>query len=157
MTDASDLWTAVKADYPEASLLTLTNIKDNSATSINDTNGEAAAQAVINLWPIYAQNTYDSTDATHVEVAEMGVIAVLWRRGGSAIEIAKIEWDEVFGDDGMISKVKRTDPRGRPFPVTNSGTKQSSELINGQRKYGWSDTKSLPNNSVLPRDVIAED
>ena len=119
------------------------------------TKGEAAAQAVINLWPVYAQVEYDAANAVHVEVAEMGVIAMLWRRGGSSSAIEQVKWDEVFGDDGLISRVRRTGPRGRAAPSSNSGVQQAPERDAGGRLVrGWADTQSLPSNYMpIPRSV----
>lgn len=156
MTDATELWTAVVADYDADGLITLTNIRDRSATSVDTTVGQTAAQAVINLWPAYAQEAYDSTDALHVEVAEMAVIAMLWRRGGTSSTIAKVEWDEVFGADGLIARVRRTNARARSSPQSNSGVTQKAETINGRNVRGWSDRESLP-NGIAPRRVTAED
>jgi hypothetical protein len=92
MTDAADLWTAVVASYNADGLLQLTNIRNRAATSIDTAVGQSAAQGVIDVWPVYAQSAYDATNATHVEVAKRGVIAMLWSRGGTASQIAKIEW-----------------------------------------------------------------
>lgn len=141
---AADLWTAVKADYDTAGLITLTNIRNRGAVAVNDTVGESAAQAVINLWPIYAQVEYDAANAQHVEVAELGVIAMLWRRGGSASAIEKVKWDEVFGNEGAIARVRRTGPRGHAGPSSNSGVQTRSEMVNGRPIRGWSDPDSLP-------------
>lgn len=155
---AATLWTAVKADYDSDGLITLTNIRDRSASTIDDTVGQAAAQAVINLWPVYAQETYDSADAAQVEVAEMGVIAMLWRRGGSAATIAKVEWDSVFASDGLVSKVKRTGARARSQPSSNSGVSQKSELTaSGGQVRGWSDRDSLPPSYLPIRRTANED
>lgn len=144
MADADTLWTAVKADYAASGLLSLTNIRDRSATTIDDTVGTSAAQAVINLWPLYAETTFDVNDAAHVEVAEQAVIAVLWRRGGAATNIEEIKWESVFGPDGMIARVRRTGARGHGEPSSNSGVSTSDETINGKTVRGWSDPASLP-------------
>lgn len=155
MADQDDLWAYVESVYDAAGLLTLTNIRDRSATSVDDAVGVAAALSVIRLWPAYAQTTFDVSDGLHLEVAAAGVIALLWRRGGAATSIEQVKWDTVFGDDGMVSKVKRTDPRGRPGPSSNSGTITSQE--SGTR-YGWSDRRSLP-YGIMPstRDTGNDD
>lgn len=145
MTDAAALWTAVKSNYDNGGLVTLTNINVRSATTINDTVGTAAAQSTINLFPAYAQIGYDGTNVLHVEAGMLGVIAVLWRRGGSAATIEQVRWDEVFGNDGVIAKLKMTGARGHGSPTTNSGVVQSSELnSDGQRSRPWSDRRALP-------------
>jgi hypothetical protein len=139
MTDATDLWDAVKLSYEEQGLVTLTNIRDRSSSAVDDTVGADAAQAVIDLWPIYAQVAYDGTDGTHLEIGKQGVIAILWRRGGSSTEIEQVRYDTVFGDGGLLEKLKNTDPRGRQGPSSNSGVKTTSELANGSQVKGWSD------------------
>lgn len=152
MSDAIDLWDAVVAAYNEDGLVQLTNVRDRSATGINSAVGQSAAQAVIDLWPVYAQSDYDATNPTHVEVGKRGVIAVLWSRGGTASQIAKIEWGEVFGDDGMITKVRRTGARGRRGPASNSGVRQKAERDeSGGMVRGWSDIDALPANWLPTR------
>lgn len=154
MADADDLWTAVKADYDSDGLVSLTNIRNRGATTIDDTVGTNASQSVINLWPMYAQVDYDAGNAVHVEVAELGVIAMLWRRGGAATSIEQVKWDEVFGQQGMMALVRRTNARARIAPTSNSGTTTSKETVNGQKVYGWTDKASLPpSNDYRPRSV----
>jgi hypothetical protein len=155
---AAALWTAVKADYDADGLITLTNIKNRAATTINDTVGTAAAQAVINLWPAYAQTAYDAANDLHVEAAEMGVIAVLWRRGGSSSTIEQVKWDEVFGESGVISKIRNTGPRARMAPVSNSGVDQAPERTpDGSPVRGWADRESLPPGFLSYRTSSVED
>lgn len=157
MAAQDDLWTAVKADYDSDGLVTLTNIRNRAAITINDAVGTAASLAVINLWPLYAQTTYDSTNAAHVEAAEMGVIAMLWRRGGSASSIEQVKWDEVFGDNGLVAKIRMTGPRSHRVGSSNSGVQQASELdASGARVRGWADRDSLPSN-YLPTRMTATD
>lgn len=144
VTDASALWTAVVAAYPSQDLVSLTNIRDRDATTAVTAAGESAAQEVIDLWPLYAQVEYDSDNSTHVTVAKRGVIAVLWSRGGTAVQSAKIEWDEVFGDSGTISRVRRTGPRGRRGPVSNSEFEQPTGLAGARTVRPWSHPSSLP-------------
>jgi len=150
MTAATELFEAVKVAYDSAGLITLTNIRDRTGTTIDETVGDNTAQSVIDLWPAWANVAYDSTNALHVEVAIEGVIALLWRRGGTATEIEKVKWDQVFGDDGMISKVKDTGPRGRKGPSSNSNVTQHSGLLsNGARRRPWADVISLP-HGIMP-------
>lgn len=157
MTDATDLWGVVVANYDAAGLLSLTNTRDRAAVAIDSTAGTAAAQSVINLWPMFAQVEYDGTDAAHVEVATFGVIAMLWRRGGTAVEIEKIRWDEVFGDGGLIEKVRRTSARGHEGPTSNSGVSQAAERdASGGPVRGWADRESLP-PGYLPQRRSAYD
>jgi len=141
MAAKDDLWAYVESVYDADGLVTLTNIRDRSATTVNDTVGLAAAQSVIYLWPAYAQVDFDELDGLHLEVGAVAVIAILWRRGGASSEIEEVKWDQVWGPEGMIQKVRRTDPRGRAGPKSNSGTITSSE---SGTQYGWSDLRSLP-------------
>ena len=145
---ASALWTAVLASYETTGLVTLTNQSDPSATAVVTATGEDAAQGVIDLWPAFAQEAYDASDALHVEVAKQGVIAMLWRRGGSAANIAEVRWEDVFSADGLLSKVKRTGPRARQGPTTNSGVTQRAESVDGQNVRGWSDRESMPDGHI---------
>lgn len=151
---ATNLWAAVVASYDANGLIPLTNTRNRAATTINTAVGESAAQAVIDLWPAYAQEPYDEADATHVEVAKMGVVAMLWRRGGTSTNIAKVEWDEVFSADGLITRVRRTGPRARVSPASNSGVQTTSEDIGGRPVQGWSDPGSMP-PGILPSRRLA--
>lgn len=149
---ATDLWNAVVAAYDERGLISLTNIRSTAATTINTTAGENAAQGVIDLWPIFAQTDFDIDNATHVEVGKQATIAMLWRRGGSAANIAEVKWNEVFSDDGMIAKVRATGPRGHAAPSTNSGVVQPPEQTSDGRPYrGWSDRSNWPPVGLIPR------
>ena len=154
MTAASELWDAVEASYDADGLVSLTNIRDRAATSISTTAGENAAQGVIDLWPAYAQEVYDEDNALHVEVGKRATIAMLWQRGGSSTSIAKVEWDEVFSSDGLISKVRNTGARGRQGPSTNSGVLTSPETVSGRQVMGWSDRGAVP-HGLLPNQRIA--
>ena len=87
----------------------------------------------------------------------LGVIAMLWRRGGTASAIENVKWETVFGDDGLIAKIRKTKPRARIVPTSNSGTQQSSELnSDGSKIYGWSDPAGLP-AGFLSQPKAAED
>lgn len=155
MASADDLWDSVVVTYDEDGLIALTNIRDRSATTANASAGLSAAQGVIDVWPAYAQVEYDPTNALHVEVAKRATIAMLWSRGGSSSSIAKVEWDEVFGDGGLLEKIRRTSARGRQGPSTNSGVESSSEFLSGRAVRGWSDRESLP-REILPSRRTAD-
>jgi len=158
MADKETIWTAVVASYDSDGLITLTNIRDRSATSVSTATGQNAAQGVIDLWPAYAQVAFDVDDALHLEVAKRATIAMLWERGGSSSEIAKVEWDEVFSPDGLLARIKRTGARGRQGPSSNSGVQQKAEQTASGGKYrGWSDRESLPVSYLPNRKTAAED
>jgi hypothetical protein len=86
------------------------------------------------------------------------VIAVLWRRGGSASAIEQVKWDEVFGDQGVVARLRRVSVRGRLSPRSNSGVQQKAERDeNGQAVRGWSDRESLPVNYLPTRTGASEE
>ena len=143
MAAKDTLWTYVTSIYDSDGLVTLTNIRDRTATTVSDSVGTAASQSVIYLWPAYAQTEFDETDGLHLEVGAVAVISVLWRRGGASSAIEEVKWDQVWGPEGMIQKVRRTDARARAQPKSNSGTKTSKE---SGTQFGWSDLRSLPAN-----------
>ena len=149
------LWAAVVASYDNAGLVTLTNIRDRAATVIDTAVGEAAAQSVIDLWPAYVQEAYDAADALHVEAGIRAVIATLFERGGTSANIVEVKWEEAFGDDGILSKVRRTGARARQGPVSNSNVTQATGLTAGGARFrGWADRESLPVN-FLPAQTSA--
>ena len=56
---------------------------------------------------------------------------------------------------GLLPKIRRTGPRGRPAPVSNSGVQQASELTSeGRPIRSWADKDSLP-SGFLPSDITA--
>ena len=145
---ADTVWAAVKTRYAADALVSLTNRTDTSASTIDDTVGTAAATSFLALWPAYAQVEFDVADAAHLEVATFGVIAVLWRRGGTALETAKVEWDDVFGAEGMIARIRRTDPRSHRGPASNSDVARAVDT--GGPYLGYADRAALP-EGILPR------
>lgn len=147
LTDAETLWEATKDNYSAAGLISLTNIYVRDQDDIDDDVGVSAAQHVLDLWPIHAQNDFDVTSATHVAVGVQAVIAVLWRRGGSATQIEQVKWETVFGDDGLLGKVRKTGPRAHGVPAISGNTKSKSEgTLSGRPIQPWADTGSLPVN-----------
>lgn len=149
MAAKDTVWAYAKTVYDASGLVTLTNVRDRTATAIDDDVGTAAAASVLNLWPLYVQADFDVTDGAHVEVAARGVIAILWERGGAATSIERQKWDTIFGSGGIAEKLKSTSSRGRPGPASSSGVRSSRESDDGTLRYGWSDRKSLP-PGVLP-------
>lgn len=158
MADKDTLWTAVKAAYVTEALLPITNIHDETATSINDTVGTEAARQLIGIWPSYAEVTFAIANEAHLMVAIEGTVAILQRRGGTSSATAKRQWDDVFGEGGMLVRLKLTSPRGHLGPSSNSGVTQKAETVNGQRVRPWSDPVSLPGGGqfLLPRRVISD-
>ena len=82
-------------------------------------------------------------------------IAVLWRRGGTATNVAEVKWDEA---ERMMERVKEVGSRARQGPKSNSGVTQAAETRDGRNVRGWSDPDALPlGRTFLPRRVVADD
>lgn len=152
---AEDLWTEVTSRYDAGYLRQLTGVNDTVLAIPDATKGKTAAQAVINLWGIHAQTPYDSTNAAHVEIGTRAVIAQLWKWGGTSSEEAKAEWEEIWGENGLVDRVRRTGPRAHAGPITNSGVQQSPEARHGRAVQGWADPGSLP-HGLLPTRRLAD-
>ena len=154
MTESSELWAAVEASYDSVTIDQLTNVNANNASAENDTIGLDAAAEAIALWDVYAQVDYDSTDATHVAVGKYAVIAILRARGGTIEGVAQAAWENVFGPEGMIARVKNTGPRGHAAPLSSSDRKRQSELSSGSKRKQGSDPSRVTDN--LPRGGRSE-
>lgn len=151
---ADTLWAAVKTRYAAGILISLTN-PGSGATTIDDTRGTNAATAVIALWPAHAQVDFDVDDATHLEVGVRGVVAQLREWGGTSSGAAEADWEEVFGNGGLIEKVRNTGPRAHAGPVSNSGVQPAPETQGGRRVRPWSGRESLP-DGILPNRRTAD-
>lgn len=156
MSDATDLWDAVVVSYDSGGLTMLSNINAPDKESVDVDRGEDAAQAVIDLFPAYAQVAYSASTALHVQVAKRGVIAMLWEWGGASVTISEVKWDAVFADDGLMGKIRKVGPRARQSPSSNSNLSQASGLTSSGRRFRpWADPESLPRN-FLPLGRVAE-
>lgn len=153
MAAYDDLWAAVQSSYGNASLISLTNPDDPGASTLGSAFALDACVDVIALWPAYAQVAFDSTNELHLAVAKQGVIALFWKRGGTASESQRIEWDDVFADGGVIEKVRQTSPRGRPEPSSTSAIQTSTDVANS---YGWADPKRLPPGTLPGNPAVEE-
>jgi phage gpG-like protein len=153
MTDQSELWAAVKVSYDANGLIALSNIRDRTASAVDDTVGTDAALQVIDLWPLYAQVAYDNTDSQHLAVAKRGTIAVLYERGGSSSAIAKVEWDEVFGDGGLIIRPGVYAPRIPTDTTANQGvdTMARATFDKGAKVARWE--RKLANPSAALKQI----
>jgi hypothetical protein len=140
MADKDTLWTAVKTAYDAEILKPLTNINDRNATAIDNTYGTECANQCIGLWAMHTEVDYDVDDAGHLAVSIRGVFAILLQRGGGGSSTANKEFDKVFSDGGLMTKIKSTGPRSRQSPVT-SGPDVSVDNTN-QEPY--SHFNSLP-------------
>lgn len=138
---ATALWASVVAAYNEQGLIELTNPRNVEIEIITTTNGESAAQEVIDSFPMYVEVDYDQANVQHVAVGRRATIAVLWDRGGSTTEIAEVKWDQIYDDEkGMMAKLRRTSARARTEPLT-SGPDLSSD---GSELLPYSDERSMP-------------
>lgn len=153
---ATALWAAVVASYPANIVLQLSNLGSPEATTVNTTAGEAAAQEVIDLWPVYAQVAYSASNATHVAVGKIATLTMLARKSGHAATSATVEWDQVFGGDGMIARIKETSARAWPSPASNSGVTTRRENADGVNIRGWGDRDAIP-HGLLPSSMPAVD
>jgi hypothetical protein len=139
MADQDTIWTEVKEVYPSSALIALTNVHNRTATVIDDTSGTRAAEHVLGMWDSYIEESFDATDIKHLAHAVEGTMAVLYRRGGSNSQQANEQWDRVFGDSGMFSKLRRTAARSRRGP---GGT--GPDLKSGREQYGYSHRRAMP-------------
>lgn len=144
---ASELWAAVKSRYDEQGLISLTNIRKRNAGSINNDVGEQAADDVILAFYTDVQTDYDHTSDYHLAVGVEGVIAMLWKRGGTAATIAKVKWEDWVE---RAKTLKNVEPRGHAEPNTTSGLQptKDGENISG-RRHPWADRINF--RGLLPR------
>lgn len=150
MAAEDDLWTAVRARYSDQELRPLTNVRQPNATVVDDAAGTAAALTTIRMFGIYAETDYDEANPIHLEVATFGVIAILFQRGGVAPNVAEIEFGEVFGPDGMIQRIRRTDPRAHGLASKSGNARRSPESRDGRAVMPWSDRERIP-EGIVPR------
>lgn len=152
---AAILWQSVVESYETTGLIQLTNLRNRAAEVIDTAVGESAAQEVIDLWPVYAQQPFEAADGSALAVGRHAVIAVLWRRGGMSLEVGKVEWDHVFGPGGMVEQYKQGTSRAQGIPKSNSRVRTRPEAQGGRMVQGWSDRDSLP-HGVLPRQIPSD-
>ena len=95
---------------------------------------------MIDLWPSYAEVAYDSSNALHEEIAMEWLIAIMWRRGGTATTIDEVKWDQVVGPNGMIEKLKLSMPNPNVLklvPVTTSSSLRTLEMSPNPIVTAW--------------------
>ena len=153
---ASALWTAVVARYDNGGLLSLTNVRTRNASAINTTVGEQAATDVINFYfPTLAQQAYDPLDSGHVALCVEGVIALLWKRGGTAQTISRVNWEDW---ETMAGKFKGVTSRARIVMSTNSQLTPSQEVPTGEQRRPWADRGNfrfnLPGSGIQAPDDV---
>lgn len=143
----STLWDACRDRYDEQGLLELTNVRDPEAREINDAQGERAVTAITALFPVYVQDTFDSTEQGHIEVGCEGVIALLFRWGGSTHRIAATHWDEwiAFARDW-----RNTHARARIEPTSSVPANKQPSAGPQTPTTPWSDDRRF--DGLSPRD-----
>lgn len=109
------LWDDVKARYPSPALIALTHPKDPTATSIDDTFGELAADDTEADLEIYCGVEYDGLDARHKAVACQGVILKLMQRSG---QFKYTELEEKW--EARLKALGKVTGNNRVIPATNS-------------------------------------
>lgn len=106
----STLATAVRARYDEDTLIQLTRRKDVVPGTVSLTVLELACTDVTAAFEVYVGETFDATDAQHLTVACMGVIAKLktWtRESPDAAEKDWKAWTEFARDLARITSRNR--------------------------------------------------
>lgn len=119
------LWDEVLLRYDTQTLVELTNPRTKAET-VNTTLGTRAATAVTaTYFPTFAQMDYDSTLAAHVEIGTEGVIAVLFKWGGTTLNVAKVEFDSWVE---RLRALRNVGPRQKVPPTTSSELTASDEV-----------------------------
>lgn len=146
MAAEDDLWTAVKDRYDEPGLISLTNVRKRDVGAINDTVGTQAAKDVILSFYVDVQTDYNPTSEVHLMMATEGVIAMLWRRGGTAATIQRVKWEDWVE---RATALKMVEPRGHAAPGTNSGLQPTKDCYGHRPCRPWADKINF--RGLLPR------
>lgn len=118
----------VIARVPGAILIGLTNPLGGSAPTSTNTTLLAQACSSIEAWfGTYAQETYTSSVAIHVEVAVRGVVALLKRWGAGEYAMASEDWAAFRSE---CETVRATRSRARIQPQTTAVQTPTAEDAN---------------------------
>lgn len=135
----STLWDAVKDRYDDQALAELTRQRDGTVGSVNDAMGERAVTAITSwAFPVYIQETYDSTEQGHIEVGVEGVVALLFKWGGSTHRIAEVRWDDWME---MARAYRNTHARARIVPESSTPASEQRSTPTTSPHTPWSDPK----------------
>lgn len=142
---------AISADVisrvPDAILIGLTNPRGGAApTSVGSTLLTRACDSIQTWFGTYAQETYDSTVAIHVEVAVKGVVALLKRWGAGEYALAAEDWAAFKSE---CETVRNTRARARIEPATTSELTPSDEVDGSAEVRPWADPDRY--RGFLPR------
>lgn len=106
----------VQSRVPSAILIGLTNPRGGAApTSIGTTLLTQACSSIQTWFETYAQETYSSSVAIHVEVAVRGVVALLKRWGAGEYALASEDWAAFKSE---CETIRSTRARARIQPQT---------------------------------------
>lgn len=142
------VWTETKAAKDPNVLRALTRPRDTSATMIDDAVGERAAADALAFWEMHAQTPFDAANPQHLAVAVEATIAQLWRRNAPTSDAAERTWRTVWGDDGLVAKLRATGPRGAQGPAL--GYAYDTRNARGRRRRDFGDRRDYP-RGILPR------
>lgn len=107
----STLATAVQARIPETRLIQLTNINDDTATTVNTTILELAVDDTEADFKTYAMLDFDGTDARHIRLGIDGVLAFLEaNRGQDADQQRLAAWRDRCAEFARTTSRKRISP-----------------------------------------------
>lgn len=124
------LWDEVATRYAAQELIELTRSgRDNSATTVDATVGNAAAADIEAYFEILAGVAFSLTDARHVMVAVEGVVALLRMRGKNAQTTHKKFFEQWKADLRDLGKVTG---RNRVMPKSSSQYTKENEVTPGQ-------------------------
>lgn len=118
------LWDEVVTRYPATTLVELTNAgASTSASSVDTSRANAAVDDVVGAFLTYAGETYDNTDAQHVEIGVEGVVARLRMFGEFSNETIRAEYDRFIQ---RLRDLRNYSHRARVQPKSNSKLDPSS-------------------------------
>lgn len=111
----STLATAVQARIPETRLIQLTNINDDSATTVNTDKLELAVTDTEADFATYAELVFDPTNARHIRLGVDGVLAFLEaNRGQDADQQRLAAWRDRCAEFAKTTSRARISPRVTP-------------------------------------------
>lgn len=134
----STLWDAVKDRYDAQALVELTQHRDVAATTIDDTYGERAVDGIVALFPTYVQEAFDDTSAAHILIGVEGVIALLFKWGGTTHRVAQVRWEDWLE---QARAFRSAGPRARIVPETSVPASKAPSDPPSTPHTPWSDDR----------------
>jgi hypothetical protein len=131
---------------PDQVLIEHTNPRASNATAVETTKLAQATTSVLFRFQMYAQETYDSTNGYHVELAVHGVLGLLRIWGSGDWSSTKDLWEWFKGE---CEAYKVIGPRARITPTTNSPLKPTNEEWPSEVIRPWSDPAQF--YDIIPR------